>query len=70
LITSIGSKRFPLRVGQPIEVIKHRPTKLMKAAVGKLHLRFHTDGTRDVPGGRSVGQVLQQRSLADPCVAA
>ena len=49
-------ERFPLRGGQPVEVIQHRPAELMEAAVGQLHLRLNTNGPRDVPAGDPLGQ--------------
>ena len=60
----------PLRDWQPVEVIQHGRTKLVEAAVGQLHLRLDADGRRDVPAGDSIGQVAQQRALADACLAA
>ena len=58
-------ERFPLRDGQPVEVIQHRSAELMQAAVGQLHLRLDADGPRDVPAGRPAPTDSQQRALAD-----
>ena len=38
--------------------------ELMQPGIGQLHLRFHADGSRDVPAGDPAGQVAQQRALA------
>ena len=58
-------ERVALRDGQPVEVIEHGRAELMEAAVGQLHLRLDADGRREVPVGDLVGQVAQQRALAD-----
>ena len=62
-------ERVALRGGQPVEVIEHRRAELMEAAVGQLHLRLDADGRRDAPAGDTVGQVVQQRALADARLA-
>ena len=43
--------------------------ELMQAAVGQLHLRLDADGPRDVPAGDPLGQIAQQRALADARLA-
>ncbi len=50
---------FPLRDGQPVEVIEHRSAELVEAAVGQLHLRFDADGRRDVPAGDVLREITQ-----------
>ena len=42
----------------------------MEAGESHLHLRLHTPDARDTPCGRPVGDILEQRRLADPGLAA
>ena len=57
-------ERVALRDGQPVEVVQHGRAELVEAGVGQLHLRLDAGGSRDVPAGQPVGQVVQQRALA------
>ena len=50
---------------QPLEVIEHGRTELVQPAVGQLHLRLDADGPGDARRCSAVGDVFQQRALAD-----
>ena len=53
-------ERVALRSGQPAEVVQHGRAELVEAGVGQFHLRLDAGGSRDVPAGNPVGQVVQQ----------
>ena len=63
-----GCECVALRDGQPLEVTQHGRAELMEAAVGQFHLRLDPDGRHETPVGDPVGQVAQQRALADACL--
>src|SRR4249919_3193572 len=46
-------------------MIEHGRAELVEAAVGELHLRLDADGRGHVPTAETLGQVPQQRALAD-----
>src|SRR5918994_2033110 len=60
-------ERVVLRKGQALEMVEHGRAELMKAAVGELHLRLDTGGSRDAPAGDAVTQIAQQGALAHTC---
>ena len=63
-------QRISLRVGDPVEAVEHRRAQLVQTRERKLHLGLHPCGSRDTTPRRLLGDVAQQRRLADPCFAA
>ena len=55
------------KVAQPVE---HRAAELMQARERQLHLGLHAGGANDAPARCLLHDVLQQRGLADPRLAA
>ena len=58
-----------LRTGQPIKVLQHGTAQLMKAAVGKVHLRIDPDGSGNMTITHVVRHAREQHALANPRVA-
>ena len=63
-------QRIPLRAGQPLEPVEHRCTQLMQPRERELHLRLNPRDPGDPTPRRALGDVLQQRRLADARLAA
>ena len=61
---------LPLRRRKGLEPIEQRPAQLMQRGVGQLHVRLHPHRPHDRQIRRRRDQVLQQRGLADPSLAA
>ncbi len=55
----------PLRCRQPVQMIEEGQTQLMYSRVRQFHLGLHARCTRDATRNNPVGQVIQQRGLAD-----
>jgi hypothetical protein len=54
-----------LRFGQRVKLIEHRGAQLVEAGEGPLHLRLHAADSRDTEVRRLIGNIVQQRCLAD-----
>ena len=50
--------------------VEHRRAQVMQPGERQLHLRLHAGGPRDAAPAGPLGDVLQQRGLADPGLAA
>ena len=59
-----------LRRGKPLEPVQHRRAELMQPGVRELHLGLDARRQRDTTARRAFEQVLQQRGLPDPGLAA
>ena len=59
-----------LRHREALEAIQHRSQQLMQAGERKLHLRLDTRGAHDTAARRLLGDVVQQRRLPHPRLAA
>ena len=69
--TERGRQRVALRPGQAVQLAEQRRAQLVQAGERELHLRLDPDGPRDAAARRRCStQVVQQRGLADPGVAA
>jgi hypothetical protein len=55
----------PLGVGDPVEAVEDRRAELVQTGERKLHLGPHHCGPRDTTPLRLLGDVAQQRRLAD-----
>ena len=64
------AERVALGAGQLVHLLQVRPAELVQAGVGELDLGLDADGPADPAAGRAVEDVLQQRRLADPGLAA
>jgi hypothetical protein len=53
-----------------IEAIQHRCAQLVEPGERQLHVGLDAGRSRDAASGRALHQVLQQRGLADPRLAA
>ena len=65
-----GPERVALWGRQPLHPVEHRRAQLVQARERELHLRLHPDGPGDRQAGGCPGQVIEQRGLADPRLAA
>ena len=63
-------QRIALRTGQAIEPVQHRRAQLVQPGEGELHLRLGAARPDDTTSRRASLQVVQQRRLADPRLAA
>ena len=63
-------QRVTLRAGQPVDTIEQRYAQLVQARERQLHLGLDPDGPLDGQVRRRCDQVLQQRRLPDPRLAA
>ena len=63
-------QRVSLRAGQCLEPVEHRRAQLMQAGEGELHLGLDARDPGDAALRGLLGDVLQQRRLADPGLAA
>ena len=63
-------QRVALRLRQKAQAIQHRQAELMQGGEGKLHLGLDPCGPHDLAARRLRLQVVQQRGLADPRLAA
>ena len=61
---------LPLRRRELLEPVEQRPAQLMQAGEGQLHVRLHPHRPHDGQIRRRRDQVLQQRRLPDPGLAA
>ena len=68
--TEGGGQRSTLRTGKTIETFDHRHAQLVQPGERHLHLGLNASGPRDLTSRRSPHQVLHQRGLADPRLAA
>ena len=64
------SQRVFLRAGQCLEPVEHGRAQLMQPGEGELHLRLDARDPCDATLRGPLGDVLQQRRLADPRLAA
>ena len=64
------AQRVALRARKPGQPVEHRAAQLMQPSERELHLGLHAGGTKDAATGCLLDDVLQQRGLADPCLAA
>ena len=65
-----GRQRLALWLRKPFELTQHRGADLVEPAVGELELGLDSDGARDAPAIEPVREVVEQRALADACLAA
>ena len=65
-----GAERVALRAGQALDPIRERRAELVQPRVGELHLGLDARRPRDPEAGRAAGEMLEQRCLADPRLAA
>ena len=63
-------QRVSLRARQPVELAEHRRAQLMQPGERELHLRLNPRDPGDATLRGPLGDVLQQRRLADPRLAA
>ena len=63
-------ERVALRCRQPLEPVEQRRAQLMQAGERQLHLGLHPAARATVRSGRGRDEVLEQRRLADPGLAA
>jgi hypothetical protein len=63
-------ERLTLGEGQRLEPPEQRCAQLMEARGGELHLGLHPDGAQHGDLRRRRDKVVEQRGLADPCLAA
>ncbi len=63
-------QRVTLRAWQPVELAEHRRAQLMQPGERELHLRLNARDPGDATLRGPLGDVLQQRRLADPRLAA
>ena len=64
------AQRLALGAGQRVQVVQQRRAELLQPGVRELHLGLGARRSDDAASGRRVHQILQQRGLADPCLAA
>ena len=65
-----GPQRVALRRRETLQAVQHRRAQLVQYRERQLHLRLDTHRARHPAAGRLPGQVLQQRGLAHPGLAA
>ena len=68
--TERGAERVALRAGKALEAIQERRAQLLQPRERELHLRLDPGRPGDAAPGRVLHQILQQRALADPGLAA
>jgi hypothetical protein len=65
-----GLQRGALRSGQAVEAVEQRCTQLVQAGEGEFHFGLDADGAGHVESRCPVGDVVEQRGLADTRFAA
>jgi hypothetical protein len=65
-----GAQRITLRIGDPIHAVQQWSTELMQAGERELHLGLDAGRRGDPAARRARDEVLEQRRLADPRLAA
>ena len=68
--TERGAKRIALRAGKALDAIQERRAQLLQPRVRELHLRLDSGRAGDGAPRRVRGQILQQRTLANPGIPA
>ena len=68
--TKRDAKRIALRGGKALQAIQEPRAQLLQPRERELHLRLDTGRPGDAAAGRLPHQILQQRALADPSLAA
>ncbi len=68
--TERDGQRITLRTGKATEMPHHRHAQLVQPGERQLHLRLDASSPRDLTSCRAPHQVLHQRGLADPRLAA
>ena len=68
--TERSAKRITLRAGKALQTFHERGAQLLQTGKRELHLRLDTGRPGNAAPGRLLHQMLQQRALADPGLAA